>query len=265
MYIKNSMKILLILFIYTNSSIYSSEFDLTLKYISKQSVNDNLIGIDELENLYFLDNNTLSKKSENITYYYKNNIYSNLSYLNVKSSMKLKLFYEDYNTMIILDNRLSEISKINFNISDYNKTISKVSSISENNFWVFNESSSKIEMYNNIKNSFSLTSTEIEGEIIDMKSNNKFCWIITKNKIYKFNSFGILIRKKEINNIGQIKINDGIVFFKRNNEIYYFDKNFTSDKKLDIENLLIKDFFVINQSLYIYDSEQLTKYKIINN
>ena len=47
MYIKNSMKILLILFIYTNSSIYSSEFDLTLKYISKQSVNDNLIGISE--------------------------------------------------------------------------------------------------------------------------------------------------------------------------------------------------------------------------
>jgi hypothetical protein len=120
-------------------------------------------------------------------------------------------------------------------------------------------------MYNNIKNSFSLTSTEIEGEIIDIKSDSKFCWVVTKNKIYKFNSFGILIHNKEITNIELIKVNDGIVFFKRNNEIYYFDKNFTSDKKLDIENLLIKDFFVINQSLYIYDSEQLTKYKIINN
>jgi len=259
------VKILLTLFIYLNALISSSDLDLKIQYISNQSVSGNFIGIDNLENLYFLDNNTLSKKSENKTYYYKNNMYSDLSYLNVKNSMKLKLFYEDYNTLIILDNKLSEISKINFNISDYNKTISKVSSISENNFWVFNENSSKIEMYNNIKNSFSLTSTEIEGEIIDIKSDSKFCWVVTKNKIYKFNSFGILIHNKEITNIELIKVNDGIVFFKRNNEIYYFDKNLTSDKKLDIENLLIKDFFVINQSLYIYDSEQLTKYKIINN
>ena len=52
------------------------------------------------------------------------------------------------------------------------------------------------------------------------------------------------------------------VFFKKDNELFYYDQELLIEYKLDLENLLIKDFFVINQSLYIYDSEHFIKYQI---
>jgi len=39
-------------------------------------------------------------------------------------------------------------------------------------------------------------------------------------------------------------------------------KKTLTENKFDLEDLLIKDFFVINQSLYIYDSEHYIKYQI---
>ena len=98
-----------------------------------------------------------------------------------------------------------------------------------------------------------------------MESNYKYCWVLTDSHIYKFNYFGSLITKTAINNIQQIEIFNDNLFFKKNNELFYYDQDLLIEYKLDLENLLIKDFFVINQSLYIYDSEQLIKYKIINN
>ena len=176
--------------------------------------------------------------------------------------MKIKLFYEDSNSLIVLDNKLSEISKINFNIINPNKIISKFSASNDNNIWVYNELNSKIELYNYINNTFRIVNSEISGEVISLESNYKYCWVLTDSHIYKFNYFGSLITKTAINNIQQIEIFNDNLFFKKNNELFYYDQDLLIEYKLDLENLLIKDFFVINQSLYIYDSEHFIKYQI---
>ena len=244
-------------------SVLGNENSLELKLISKkETTNENIRGIDNLNNIYSIKNNELIKSSDTKDYYYKNNLYSNISSIDVQNSLKIKLFYEDSNSLIVLDNKLSEISKINFNIISPNKIISKFSASNDNNIWVYNELNSKIELYNYINNTFRIVNSEISGEVISLESNYKYCWVLTDSQIYKFNYFGSLITKTAVNNIQQIEIFNDNLFFKKDNELFYYDQDLLIEYKLDLENLLIKDFFVINQSLYIYDSEHFIKYQI---
>ena len=244
-------------------SVLGNENSLELKLISKKETkNENIRGIDNLNNIYSIKNNELIKSSDVRDYYYRNNLYSNISSIDVQNSLKIKLFYEDSNTLVVLDNKLSEISKINFNIINPNKIISKFSASNDNNIWVYNELNSKIELYNYINNTFRIVNSEISGEVISLESNYKYCWVLTDSHIYKFNYFGSLITKTAVNNIQQIEIFNDNLFFKKDNELFYYDQDLLIEYKLDLENLLIKDFFVINQSLYIYDSEHFIKYQI---
>ena len=244
-------------------SVLGNENSLELKLISKkETTNENIRGIDNLNNIYSIKNNELNKSSDTENYYYKNSLYSTITSIDFQNSLKIKLFYEDSNSLIVLDNKLSEISKINFNIISPNKIISKFSASNDNNIWVYNELNSKIELYNYINNTFRIVNSEISGEVISLKSNYKYCWVLTDSHIYKFNYFGSLITKITVNNIEQIESFNDFLIFKRNNELFYFDQDLLLENKLKLENLLIKDFFVINQSLYIYDSEHFIKYQI---
>ena len=237
----------------------SLEFKLIFK---KETINNNIKSVDNFNNIYAIENNELIKRSDTKDYYYKNSLYSNISSIDVQNSLKIKLFYEDYNTLIVLDNKLSEISKINFNILSPNKIISKFSASNDNNIWVYNELNSKIELYNYVNNTFIIVNSEISGQVISLESNYKYCWVLTDSHIYKFNYFGSLITKITVNNIEQIESFNDFLIFKRDNELFYFDQDLLIENKLKLENLLIKDFFVTNQSLYIYDSEHFIKYQI---
>ena len=177
-------------------SVLGNENSLELKLISKnETTNENIRGVDNLNNIYSIKNNELIKSSDVKNYYYRNSLYSNISSIDVRNSLKIKLFYEDSNILVVLDNKLSEISKINFNIINPNKIISKFSASNDNNIWVYNELNSKIELYNYINNTFKVVNSEISGEVISLKSNYKYCWVLTDSQLYKFNYFGSLITK----------------------------------------------------------------------
>ncbi|MDC1492792.1 hypothetical protein N8383_00700 [Flavobacteriaceae bacterium] len=256
------MRILIIIYL-TSFFALANENKLTLKLISKTATsNKNIIGIDNFNNIYSLKKNELTKSSDDKNYYYRNNIYSSITSIDVKNSLKIKLFYEDFNTLVVLDSKLSEISKINFNIVNPDKIISKFSTSNDNNIWVYNELNSKIELYNYVNNKFKVVNSEISGEVISLVSNYKFCWVLTDSHIFKFNYFGSLISKNAVNNIEQIENFNDMLIFKRDNDLFYYDQDMSTENKLNLENLLIKDFFVINQSLYIYDSEHFIKYQI---
>ena len=71
----------------------------------------------------------------------------------------------------------------------------------------------------------------------------------------------------ESKNLGFNKVN----FLKNNllltgsNNIYLFDIRDFTFQKINSEKLFIKDFFVINETLYIYDEDFLNKYLILTN
>ena len=57
------------------------------------------------------------------------------------------MFYKDFNTVVILDNRLAEIYKIDFNTKQPYKNVSHITTGYDNALWLFNSDLQILELY----------------------------------------------------------------------------------------------------------------------
>ena len=253
---------LLFLFIFLNSFLAYSQ--ITLDKIDNIKINDSyqLISIDNIGELYFLEDDMLRKGED---YVFSDSSIGTLSKVDFYNNFKLKLWYSNYNTLVILDNFLNEITRVNFNEISSLYEISDISSANENNIWVFDESVTRIKKFDFFKKLFiDNIETQIDGKLIDMKSNYNYLWVLTKNFLYKINYNGLIIfkteNKNEFSRLGFYK-ND--VILSNNKELFHFKNEEELFIKINLEKLFIKDFFVIDETLYIYDKDHLNKYLIL--
>ena len=85
-------------------SVLANENSLKFKLIfKKETINKNIKAVDNFNNIYFIQNNELVKSSDTKNYYYKNSLYSTITSIDFQNSLKIKLFYEDSNSLIVLD------------------------------------------------------------------------------------------------------------------------------------------------------------------
>ena len=161
-----------------------------------------------MNNIYYLSGSELSKNKK---LFFSDFSLGDIYNVDLFNPLKLKVWYKDYNTMVVLDNFLNEIVRVNFNnLKDPNE-ISHVSSSNENTMWVFDQLSMKIKKFDYIENSF-VKGVEVllTENIIDMNSNYNFLWVLTKNNFYMINYNGTII--SESKNLGFNKVN----FLKNN-------------------------------------------------
>jgi len=253
---------LLFLFIFLNSFLAYNQ--ITLDKIDNIKINDSyqLISIDNIGELYFLEDDILRKGED---YVFSDSSIGPLSKVDFYNNFKLKLWYSNYNTLVILDNFLNEITRVNFNEISSLYEISDISSANENNIWVFDESVTRIKKFDFFKKLLiDNIETQIDGKLIDMKSNYNYLWVLTKNFLYKINYNGLIIfkteNKNEFSRLGFYK-ND--VILSNNKELFHFKNEEELFIKINLEKLFIKDFFVIDETLYIYDKDHLNKYLIL--
>lgn len=238
---------------------------ITLNKIDKISYDysTQLIWVDNLGESYFFEDNNLRKGKD---YFFSDSSLGPITKVDFYNNFKLKVWYQDFNTLIILDNYLNEITRVQFNKASSVFEISNISSANENYIWVYDESDMRIKKFDFFNQVFTENvQTQIDGNLIDMKSNYYYLWVLTDKYLYKINYNGLIIFKKE-NKIGSKKIgfykND--ILLSNESELYHFENNKELFTKIKLEKLFIKDFFVINETLYIYDKDYLNKYLILS-
>ncbi len=142
--------------------------EIEAKLITKTPIQmDKFIGIDDLNNMYFIENSILYKKTKQLTLSYSNLKLGQLSSVNIQNPFKLILFYKDFNAVIILDNNLNELSnKIDFTLETKFNNVLFVSSSSENNIWLYADDN-KLHLYN-----YQKLSDEIQTQPITFYHND---------------------------------------------------------------------------------------------
>ena len=130
--------------------------------------------------------------------------------------------------------------------------------------WLFNDNTQQLELFDFYTSKTKHTTLPVEGNVLDLKSNYNFCWLLTDKYIYTYNYFGSLVSKQENNGFEQIAGTNGNVVLKSNNSLFLLSKNSSKITELDLPKLLINRFFVTNETLYIYDQEMLNRYQPIN-
>jgi len=259
------MKHTIYLFLLLSASIFAQE-SIETTFIKKTLLDvETLISVNNFGTEYYINNNVFSKKDATKTITYNNLQLGNLESANTFNPLKINLFYKDFNTVIILDNRLAEIFKIDFNtISEY-KNVSHISTGHDNTIWIFNQDTQQLEVFNYKTKSSIAKTLPLQTNVLDLKSNYNTCWLLTKKYLYVYNYFGSLIKKIPNDGYTSLSESNNNIVLKKDNTLFYLEENTEIPIVLTTPNLLIKQFFVINETLYIYNSETIYEYQIKTN
>ncbi|MGJ8591049.1 MAG: hypothetical protein ACSHXF_00785 [Aquaticitalea sp.] len=240
-----------------------SQVGVEVKHVSSTEIAlQTIVGIDNFGVLYLTNDKVFHKIDANKDITYSNIQLGTITSANAFNSLKINLFYKNFNTAIILDNRLAEIYKIDFNTVEPYKNVSHISTGSDNTLWIFNTDLQQLELFDYKAGKTRATTMPVQSNVIDIVSNYNFCWLLTEHFLYKYNYFGSLVSK--IENIGFTSIaeDNGNLVVKKEENLLYFPKDFESSFPIPLNELLINQFLVTNETLYIYDSKKLHQYQL---
>jgi len=239
------------------------------EFIKSTTLNaDRFIGIDDFNNLYYIKNNTFYKKTSQNTYNYTNTQLGEITSVDIKNPLKIILFYKNFNTVLIVDNYLNELSRpINFNNSSFSKDLFLVNGLSNASLWIYSLDDDTLQLYNYQNHKTQFTSQILSSYQFGFKAKNilstyKGCWLIGENSILHFNQYGTFIE-----NIGLSGLSD--VTFFRNNLIYLKDNNlYLYYDKIPVpihlkDKISIQSFYVNKNDMYIFDGTTIHVYRIV--
>ncbi len=226
---------------------------------------DNLISINRFGDTFYTNNNVFYKTNSKKTITYNNLQLGILETANVFNPLKINLFYKNFNTVIILDNRLAEIFRIDFNALTAYKNVTHVSTGHDNTLWLFNQDTQQLELYDYKANTTRVHTLPVQATVLDLKSNYNTCWLLTKKHLYVYNYFGSLVKKMKHDGFTSISESNNNLILKKENRLFYLKNNTEKPVPIPTPKLLINQFLLTNGSLYIYDNEFLHEYQLIKD
>lgn len=263
---KHSLKIIFILVCTFSliSKLKAQNFNL-VKSIPTEA---NKILADRFNILYIVEQYKISSFNTqgDFLYSYENMDEGEISQFDVSNPLKPIAFSEDYNTVNILDNKLSLINSINL----FDLNLNQISAISIPNtmqFWVYDQIETRLKLYDKNFNLLNQSENFIQlfNEVTDVeniKIANAKVYLLDKNGIKVFDQFGTFIKQYNIEGILDFQvINQQIVFFKENklisiNELSLIEQTLVLENTSEsiINAVLLKDhvFIQTEKTCYIY-------------
>lgn len=253
------MKSILLFLLFTPVFLFAQE----LKLVKSTNLDaTQFIGIDSYKNTYFIKDRVLHKAGHDGSFVYNDFQLGSISIVDIINPLKIVLFYEDMNTVVFLDNKLSEIERINFNnLTDY-INISAATNAGNNRLWIFNINSQQLELYNYRANTKTTVSQPFAGKVISQASNFNYCYTLTENKLRAFNVYGSLLSEIEAKGFTKIVQHEKTVIGLKGNELFFISENSIKPIKIPVYENPIKELQLTKDFLYIYDGKKLHEFSI---
>ena len=234
-----------------------------LSFVEKTDLDvDTFIGIDSYNGLFYIKDQVLYKRAANSVFNFKDFQLGDIHSVDITNPMNIAVYYSDFNTVVLLDNRLTEIERINFNyLTDFTNT-SSATLAANNSLWIFNIDLQQLELYNYRSQNKVSVSQPIQGAVLSQASNINYCFILTEKKIRAYNIYGSLISELDHDGFQKIiQLNENLLALK-NNEIYFIAKESKQIDKIKSPEINIKDLQLTQDFLYIYDGKKLHTFKL---
>src|SRR5699024_1189476 len=163
--------------------------------------------------------------------------------------------------VVLLDDRLNEITRVRFNELSSFKTPEFVTKANKNNLWVFNTDTQELEIFDYKKKKVIAHTQPTHQQILDQKSNFNYCWLLTPSKLKRYNIYGNFVEDFTIENITKIGFYNAYVLTLDEQGLRVLDYKNKEFKDLDLAEIKVKDFYTANENIYIFDGNFLYHYK----
>ncbi|WP_188051336.1 hypothetical protein [Flavobacterium sp. GP15] len=226
---------------------------------------DEFLGYDNLGFYYFIKNNVFHKRNNQNNLEYKNISLGKITKIDIQNPFKIIVFYENFNTIILLDNQLNEIQSINFSEDNTPIIATAVGLASQNQFWIYNTMNQQIGLYDYLKKEYRAIAVPFIDTIKYYQSDfNSFSWIDQKNNWYSCDIFGkIVLRGILPNSDYTLIINKNQIMYAKSGIITLEDAEKQKKYEIKIPEKTFNKFYYKDQILSIFTSEGITNYKII--
>lgn len=224
---------------------------------------ERFIGVDNFDNFYGINKDVFYKIEEGKTQEFQALQLGEISSADIINPLKITLFYKNTNTVVILDNNLNEIKRINFSQLPKFKNLGFATTAKDRSLWIYNLDLQRIELFDYNRNKTSSHTQPLDKEILRQKSNFNFCWVLGEKQLKKYNSYGSLVTKIENQKFINItEDNENLLVLKNDFSLALLVKNQKKFIPLSISKIGIKDFYLQNEFLYIYSKEKIYQYQL---
>lgn len=240
----------------------------TLKINSIPIDADEFIGYDQLENYYYIKDNILFKKMGEQIVSYMNVGLGALKKVDIINPLKIVLFYEDFNSVVFLDNQLNEKQKINFSELKIPIIAHAIGTAGKNSIWYFDLANQKIGLYDYEQNKQLPLSQPLSSGIKWYQSNfNYFYWSDNQSQWNLIDVFGKIkkIENASFDFLSILSEKEYLICKKTNqdSELFLIKTNQNNIlQKIKIDEKSIKNFSYKNQILTIFTGKEIINYKI---
>lgn len=263
------MKFFTIIFLFFQL-LFANAQEIQIEFLKDFPLNaDEFIGVDNFENYYYIKNNTLYKKTSQQTFTYTNTQLGKITSVDITNSLKILLFYKNFNTVLFLDNRLNELTtSINFTSESFSQQITFVNISSNNNLWLYSLDNNVLQLWNHQTKKVQFTSQPLSSysdnfKVIQQLSSYKNCWLIGEDAILKFNEYGVFLEASTVDNYTHLKpFQKGYIYLK-DTKLYY-QKSLTDFQQIHTEiEGFIKSYSINTNHIYIFDGTKIFVFKIL--
>jgi len=231
-------------------SLFSQELEEIASYPLEAS---RFIGIDGYDSTYTIQNAVLHKTGPAQDFEFTDFSLGPISTVDFINPLKVVVFYESTNTVVFLDNKLSEIERLVLTNIPELANISAAANAGNNRLWLFNTASQQLELFNFRTTTNTTVSQPFPGRFVDMVSNFNYCYVLTENSLRTFNSYGSLLGEIPSEGFESIFLSDDTCVAFNKNGLYFLNDGAFNPIKLPPSENPIKDLHLSEEFLYIYD------------
>ena len=226
---------------------------------------ETFLGFDNQQNYYSLKENVLSKTNSKQNFEYKNVSLGKITKVDFQNPLQIVVFYKNFNSVVLLDNQLNEIKKIDFNLQNNPINLEAVALSSQNQLWVYDGITSKIGLYSLLNGSNKWISTALEQPIKKYHSTyTHFYWLDSLNNFYAISIYGTIESLGSFPTFETIQlINDQVAMYSFENQLYYYEIKNNQSHNIKVAEKLVANFFFADGILAIFTQNEIINYKII--
>lgn len=219
-------------------------------------------GVDDFEAIYFSADRVLYKQSEQKRLSFQDFQLGEITHVDLLNPLRISVFYKNANTVVILDNHLNEINRLSF--SDLKDPISAefVSMSRKNQLWIVDVLSGSLLSYDLLKKEITSSSLPLKMPYQLFASDYNSFVSVSQKQADLYSTYGNLIKSFSISTAQKAFLKQDKLVYVSQLELISIDLKTFQEKKIKLPDILIQDFHLNGENLYLYDGKKIHFFKI---
>lgn len=221
-----------------------------------------LFGVDSYDFLYTVQGTVLQKTKDDISYNFQDYLLGPIASIDLTNPLNIILFYQDTNTVVILDNRLNEKQRIKFNELDPYPILQMALNAGGGRLWLMDMVDQSVWLYDMVNNRIVAKTPPVKGSLITASCRFNNCLIQTDQVLIRVDNFGNLAWSAPSESYDHVVYNQDLILGAKGDDLFLLDPMGPKLLAIDRSENPIKGLQLTQDLLYIYDGVQLLRYTI---